>query len=96
MAILIRVTDHGRLKDGSQSPFERRCKLLSLHREIAEWLKEHAWKTKRASDTKRFRSTLTHTRSATSPSKTINRCASVNLDVLRGFRLTYHSPLTSL
>ena len=33
--------------------------------EMSEWLKEHAWKTKRESDTKRFRSALTHTGSAT-------------------------------
>jgi len=35
MAILIRVSDRGRLKDVSQSPqspFERRCKLLILKR----------------------------------------------------------------
>jgi len=31
---------------------------------MSEWLKEHAWKAKRASGTKRFGSTLRHTRSA--------------------------------
>jgi hypothetical protein len=33
--------------------------------EMPEWLKQHAWKAKRASGTERFRSTLTHTQSAT-------------------------------
>ena len=33
--------------------------------EMAEWLKAHAWKTKRASNTDPLRSALTHTRSAT-------------------------------
>src|SRR2546425_10161542 len=53
---------------------------------MSEWLKEHAWKAKRASGTKRCRSTLTHTRSATYLPRLIIRCASVNLSVDRGFR----------
>ena len=52
---------------------------------MSEWLKEHAWKAKRASDTETLRSASTLTRSATYPSETITRCPSVNLDVLRGF-----------
>jgi small-conductance mechanosensitive channel len=32
--------------------------------EMSEWLKEHAWKAKRTSSTKRFRSASTHTQSA--------------------------------
>jgi hypothetical protein len=41
-------------------------KLLILKTgEMSEWLKEHAWKAKRASDIKRFRCVSTHTRSAT-------------------------------
>ena len=33
--------------------------------EMSEWLKEHAWKAKWASDLKQLRGTLTHTRSST-------------------------------
>jgi hypothetical protein len=36
---------------------ERRLKGQPVH----QWLKEHAWKTKRATDTEPRRSTLTHT-----------------------------------
>src|SRR5215204_2052189 len=52
---------------------------------MSEWLKEHAWKAKRASQTEPLRRASTHTRSATQASTTITQCASVNLDVLRGF-----------
>ena len=40
-------------------------KLLILNGEMAERLKAHAWKAKRASDTDPLRSVSTHTRSAT-------------------------------
>src|SRR5262245_1496766 len=67
---------------------------------MSEWLKEHAWKAKPASGTKRFQSTLTYTRSVTSPAKTITRCASVNLDVLRGLEAdvsqSYHNRVAHL
>src|SRR5437879_2150335 len=67
---------------------------------MSEWLKEHAWKAKRASNTEPLRSASTHTRSATSPSKTITRRASVNLDVLRGFESdvsqSYHNRVAHL
>jgi hypothetical protein len=51
----------------------RRCdkgeSLVQLSREAAElmseWLKEHAWKTKRAADSNALRRGSTHTRSAT-------------------------------
>ncbi len=33
--------------------------------EMSEWLKEHAWKAKRASDTEPLQRASTHTRSAT-------------------------------
>jgi hypothetical protein len=60
----------------------------------------HAWKAKPSSDTKRFGSALRHTRSRTSASKTISRCASVNLDVLRGYEpdvsQSYHNRLFNL
>src|SRR5262245_59188369 len=62
----------------------RVCKHLILNGEMSEWLREHAWKTKRTSATEPLQSVSTHTRSATSPSRTITPCASVNLDVLRG------------
>jgi hypothetical protein len=52
---------------------------------MAEWLKAHAWKAKRASDSDPPRSLSRHTRSATYPSNSIPRCASVDLDVSRGF-----------
>jgi hypothetical protein len=51
---------------------------------MSEWLKEHAWKAKVASDIKPLPRASTHTRSGTWPSRTTTRCASVNLDVLRG------------
>ena len=57
---------------------------MILNGEMSEWLKEHTWKAKRASDIKRSRITSTHTRSATYSSKTIAWYASVNLDVRRG------------
>ena len=44
-------SDRARLGDVSQSlhsPFNRCCKLLILNGEMSEWLKEHAWKAKRA------------------------------------------------
>jgi hypothetical protein len=37
------------------------CKLLILQEEMAEWLKAHAWKAKRASNTDPLRSVSTHT-----------------------------------
>jgi hypothetical protein len=39
-------------------------KRLILNGEMSEWLKEHAWKTKAASNTKQLRSALTNTPSA--------------------------------
>ena len=36
----------------------------ALETEMSEWLKEHAWKAKRASDTEALRGAPTHTRSA--------------------------------
>ena len=38
----------------------------ALETEMSEWLKEHAWKAKRASHTEPLQSALTHTRSAIS------------------------------
>src|SRR5436190_16895159 len=67
---------------------------------MSEWLKEHAWKTKRVSDIKPLRGASTHTRSATYPFRTITRCASVNLGVLRGFEAdvsqSYHNRIAHL
>ena len=40
-------------------------KSLILAGEMSEWLKEHAWKAKRASDIEPLRRTSRHTRSAT-------------------------------
>jgi hypothetical protein len=68
--------------------------------EMSEWLKEHAWKAKRASDVEPLGGTLTHTRFAARPSRTITRCASVNLGVLRGFEpdvsQSYHNRVAYL
>src|SRR6185436_6971908 len=50
---------------------------------MSEWFKEHAWKAKRGSSTKRVRSTLTHRRSATLAFQNDHSCASVNLNVFR-------------
>jgi hypothetical protein len=40
-------------------------KSLILSGEMSEWLKEHAWKAKRATDAEPLRHASTHTRSAT-------------------------------
>jgi hypothetical protein len=61
------VSDRRTLGDLSQSAILRptlRRKLLIQNGEMSEWLKEHAWKAKRASDTEPLRSALTHKRSA--------------------------------
>jgi hypothetical protein len=67
---------------------------------MSEWLKEHAWKTELANDIKPLRRASTHTRSATYPSPITTPCASVNLDVFRGFEphvsQSYHNRITHL
>jgi hypothetical protein len=52
----------------SQFPFRARPltrKLLILNGEMSEWLKEHAWKAKSASDTEQLQSTLSRSTFAT-------------------------------
>ena len=67
---------------------------------MSEWFKEHAWKAKRASNTEPRGSTLTLTRLMARTSKTITRCAAVNLHVFRGFEAdvshSYHNPFPHL
>jgi len=46
-------------------PFLTDRNSLILNGEMSEWLKEHAWKAKRANNVKPLASTLTHTRFAT-------------------------------
>ena len=61
------VSDRGTLGGLTQFTRSRSVsnrKLLNLIGEMSEWLKEHAWKAKRASETTSLRSASTHTRSA--------------------------------
>src|SRR5215471_3370373 len=73
---------------------------LILSGEMSEWLKEHAWKSKRLTGIKPFRRLSTHTRSATSRSKSLTRCAPVSRDVSRGFEpdvsQSYHNRVLHL
>ena len=82
------ASDGGALRDLTQLASFRLLwarKWLIRKGEMSEWLKEHAWKANSPSNTEQRRDTLSHSHSASYPSRTITQCASVNLHVDRGF-----------
>src|SRR5262245_20093016 len=50
---------------------------------MSEWLKEHAWKTIRATSTERYRNTSSRNRFNDFPPQKVARCDPVNVGVVR-------------